>query len=373
MRFVREHANINMTGKINLLDYDLNALGSYFNEIGDKSFRAQQVAKWIYHHGVVDYKLMTNLSKTLRRYLAENTIIKLPEIITEQRSEDGTRKWLVRIDDKNSVEMVFIPEDDRGTLCISSQIGCPLDCKFCSTAQQGFNRNLSTAEIIGQIWIANKTLGYFESGKRIITNIVFMGMGEPLLNYDNVLKTIHLLTDDLGFGLARRRVTVSTSGIIPGIDRLKDDANVSLAISLHASDNALRDSIVPINRSYPLADLLAACRRYSTGRAYATVTIEYVMLNGVNDSADDAHSLVKCLQGLSAKVNLIPFNKFPGTNYTCSNRTTINAFRDILIKAGIVTITRKTRGDDIDAACGQLVGKVMARAIRYQKNQVGQM
>ncbi len=362
-----------MTEKTNLLDYDLKSLESYFNEIGDKSFRARQVIKWIYHHGVVDYQSMTNLSKSLRSNLEENTIIKLPEIVTEQRSEDGTRKWLIRVDNKNSVETVFIPENDRGTLCISSQVGCPLDCKFCSTAQQGFNRNLTTSEIIGQVWIANQALGCFESGKRLITNIVFMGMGEPLLNYNNVLKTINLLTDDLAFGLARRRVTVSTSGIIPEIERLKDDTNVSLAISLHASNNELRNNIVPINRSYPLNDLLAACKRYSEGRDNETVTIEYVMLNGVNDGLQDARDLVKCLHDLPAKVNLIPFNKFPGTNYTCSDQNTINAFRDILIKAGIVTITRKTRGDDIDAACGQLVGKVSAKAARHQKTSAGQI
>lgn len=360
-----------MTDKRNLLDDDRHSLESFFVETGDKSFRAQQVLKWIYHHGVVDFESMTNLSKGLRANLEQNTTIKLPEIITEQLSEDGTRKWLVQIDDKNSVETVFIPEADRGTLCISSQVGCPLDCKFCSTAQQGFNRNLSTSEIIGQVWIASKALGCFESGKRNITNIVFMGMGEPLLNYDNVLKAINLLTDDLGFGLARRRVTVSTSGIIPGIDRLKEDSNVSLAISLHASNNELRNNIVPINRSYPLNDLLAACKRYSEGRDDETVTIEYVMLNKVNDSLQDARDLVKCLRAFPAKVNLIPFNSFPGTNYTCSNIDTINAFRDILIKAGIVTITRKTRGDDIDAACGQLVGKVIAKAAKHQKNQAG--
>lgn len=360
-----------MTDKTNLLNYDRKSLEVYFDEIGDKSFRAQQVLKWIFHHGIVDYQSMTNLSKNLRCKLEENTVIKLPEIVTEQKSEDGTRKWLVRMDEKNSVETVFIPESDRGTLCISSQVGCPLDCKFCSTAQQGFNRNLTTSEIIGQVWIANKALGCFESGKRMITNIVFMGMGEPLLNYDNVLKAINLLTDDLGFGLARRRVTVSTSGIIPEIDRLKDDSNVSLAISLHASNNELRSNIVPINRSYPMADLLAACKRFSESRDNDAVTIEYVMLNGVNDSKQDARDLVKCLQGLPAKVNLIPFNKFPGTNYTCSNINTINAFRDILMKAGIFTITRKTRGDDIDAACGQLVGKVMAKAARHQKDNAG--
>ena len=311
---------------------------------------------------------MTNLSKELRQYLDQNTTITLPEIITEQKSSDGTRKWLIKVDERNSVETVFIPEDDRGTLCISSQVGCPLDCKFCSTAQQGFNRNLTTSEIIGQVWIANQALGYFEHGKRMITNIVFMGMGEPLLNYDNVLKAINLLTDDLAFGLARRKVTVSTSGIIPEIDRLKNDSNVSLAISLHASNNELRNSIVPINRSYPLKDLLLACKRFTQSRDNEPITIEYVMLKGINDSLQDARNLVKCLKGIPAKINLIPFNTFPGTHYVCSDMNTINSFRDVLIKAGIVTITRKTRGDDIDAACGQLVGKVAAKALKHQRN-----
>jgi 23S rRNA (adenine2503-C2)-methyltransferase len=359
-----------MTETVNLLDYDRKSLESYFTEMGDKSFRAQQVLKWIYHQGIVDFAGMTNLSKSLRAILEQNTCIKPPKIKSEQKSEDGTYKWLIEIDGGNSVETVFIPETDRGTLCISSQVGCPLECKFCSTGQQGFNRNLTTSEIIGQVWAANRALGYFENDKRIITNIVFMGMGEPLLNYDNVLKAINLLTDDLGFGLARRRVTVSTSGIIPEIDRLKDDTNVSLAISLHASNNELRNNIVPINRSYPLVDLLAACKRFTETRDNEPITIEYVMLKDVNDSIQDAHDLVECLNGLPAKVNLIPFNTFPGTNYDCSDIKVINAFRDILIKSNIITITRKTRGDDIDAACGQLVGKVMAKAERHQKDQL---
>lgn len=354
---------------VNLLDYDRKSLESYFIDMGDKSFRAQQVLKWIYHQGIVDFGAMTNLSKNLRALLEENTCIKTPEITTEQISDDGTRKWLLKMDGGNSVEMVFIPEKDRGTLCISSQVGCPLECKFCSTGQQGFNRNLSTSEIIGQVWAANKALDYFENDKRIITNIVFMGMGEPLLNYDNVLKAINLLTDDLGFGLARRRVTVSTSGIIPEIDRLKDDTNVSLAISLHASNNELRNDIVPINRSYPMKDLLAACKRFTEARDDEPITIEYVMLKNVNDSLQDAHDLVECLRGIPAKVNLIPFNTFPGTNYNCSEIKTLNAFRDVLVKSKIITITRKTRGDDIDAACGQLVGKVVAKSARHQKSQ----
>ncbi len=356
--------------RINLLNFDLPSLEAWFSEIGDKPFRAKQVIKWIYHHGVTDFSAMTNLSKSLRAQLEEKACIRFPEVVTEQKSRDGTRKWLIRIDEKNSVETVFIPETDRGTLCISSQVGCPLDCKFCSTAQQGFNRNLTTAEIIGQVWIANQVLGYFETGKRVVSNIVFMGMGEPLLNYDNVLKTINLLTHDLGFGLARRKVTVSTSGIVPEIDRLKHDSNVSLAISLHASNNELRDRIVPINRSYPLTVLLDACKRYTETRDDEPITIEYVMLQGVNDSQKDARNLVKCLQGIPAKVNLIPFNTFPGTNYRCSDINTINAFRDVLMRAGIFTITRKTRGDDIDAACGQLAGKVMAKAARHQKQNM---
>ncbi len=357
--------------KPNLFNYDLSSLEAYFKEIGDKPYRARQVLKWIYHHGITDFESMTNLGKPLRQTLAQQCEITPPRITTQQLSADGTRKWLIQLDAKNSIETVFIPENDRGTLCISSQVGCPLDCQFCSTAQQGFNRNLSTAEIIGQVWIANRELGFFQTGKRRVSNIVFMGMGEPLLNYENVIKTINLLTHDLGFGLARRKVTVSTSGIIPEIDRLKTDTNVSLAISLHASNNELRNQIVPINRSYPLADLLNACKRYTQSRDEEPVTIEYVMLAGVNDSLDDARKLVKCLKGIPSKVNLIPFNQFPGTSYQCSDITTINAFRDILMQAGIFTITRKTRGDDIDAACGQLVGKVSAKAARHKAKQTG--
>jgi 23S rRNA (adenine2503-C2)-methyltransferase len=353
--------------KINLLDFDLAAMEAWFAEHGEKSYRARQVCKWIYHHGVTDFQSMTNLSKSLRTLLEERACINLPTVMTQQISADGTRKWLIQVDNNNSVETVFIPETDRGTLCISSQVGCPLDCKFCSTAQQGFNRNLSTSEIIGQVIIANQALGYFEHGKRVISNIVFMGMGEPLLNYDNVIKAVNLLTDDLGFGLARRKVTVSTSGVVPEIDRLQQDTNVSLAISLHASNDTLRDQIMPINRSYPLKELLAACKRYTESRDNEPITIEYVMLKGINDSKQDARELVKCLRGIPAKVNLIPFNVFPNTSYQCSDIDTINTFRDVLMNADIFTITRKTRGDDIDAACGQLVGKVRAKAARHQK------
>ena len=357
-----------MMEKLNLFDCDRKALESYFTDIGEKSFRAHQLLKWIYQHGVIDIESMSNLSNDLRAYLKENTSVKLPEIITEKKSKDGTKKWLIKVDEKNSIETVFIPENDRGTLCISTQVGCALDCKFCSTAQQGFSRNLTTSEIIGQVWVANKILGHFENGKRMITNIVFMGMGEPLLNYDNVLKAINLMSDDHAFGLSRRRITVSTSGIIPGIDRLKEDNKVSLAISLHASNNELRDNIVPINRSYPILDLLSACKRYTDGKEDEPITIEYVMLKDINDSLEDAHNLVKCLRDIPSKVNLIPFNKFPETYFSCSNLETINAFRDVLIKSGIFTITRKTRGDDIDAACGQLVGKFIAKSAKHQRN-----
>ena len=357
-----------MTNKINLFDYDRLMLESYFLDIGEKNFRAHQLLKWIYQYGVIEFSLMTNLSKSLRTYLKENTLFKLPEIIDEKKSKDGTKKWLVKVDEQNSIETVFIPENDRGTLCISTQVGCALDCKFCSTAKQGFSRNLTTSEIIGQVWLANKVLGNFKDNKRIITNIVFMGMGEPLLNYNNVIKSINLMLDDYGFGLSKRRITVSTSGIVPGIDRLKKDNKVSLAISLHASNDELRNNIVPINRSYPISDLLSACKRYTEEKEDGLITIEYVMLRDINDSLQDAHNLVKCLHNIPSKVNLIPFNKFPETHFESSDHETINAFRDVLIRSGIFTITRKTRGDDIDAACGQLVGKFLAKSIKHQKN-----
>ena len=357
--------------RLNLLDYDPAGLRAWLAGRGHKPFRAAQVLQWIYHHGLTDFAGMTNLAGTLRAELRARAEISPPAIIGEQHSVDGTRKWLLRVDADNSIETVFIPENGRGTLCISSQAGCPLDCRFCATARQGFNRNLTTAEIIGQVWLANRALGYFEHGQRMITNIVFMGMGEPLLNYDNVLKAINLLTADLGFGLARRKVTVSTAGIIPNMDRLREDSNVSLAVSLHASNNALRNAIVPINRSYPLRDLLLACKRYSEGRDNEPVTIEYVMLKGVNDSAQDARELARCLGGIPAKVNLIPFNRFPGARYACSSRQTMDRFRSVLVRAGIITLTRKTRGADIDAACGQLAGQVRARAARYRQGPAG--
>ena len=354
---------------MNLLEHDLESLQSFFIEINEKPFRATQIIKWIYQQGVTDFDEMTNLSKALRERLAEETEISLPEILQRQDSSDGTIKWMMRVDEKNSVETVFIPEKERGTLCISSQVGCALDCSFCSTAQQGYSRNLTTAEIIGQVWLANKELGYFDNGERVISNIVFMGMGEPLMNYDNVLKTINLLTDDNAFGLARKRVTLSTSGLVPGIDRLREDSNISLAISLHAPNNPLRNELVPINRTYPVKELLESCSRYAKANGNAAITIEYVMLAGINDQPEHAHELVKVLRGLPVKVNLIPFNDFPGTRYECSSKQAISVFQEILMQAKLITITRKTRGDDIDAACGQLVGKVMAKAKRHRTNQ----
>ncbi len=354
----------------NLFDLDPVSMEIFFNSIDEKSFRASQAIKWVHQHGVTDFEHMTNFSLSLREKLSKIACIKPLTIESEQISCDGTHKWLIRIDDENSVETVYIPENDRGTLCISSQIGCPLDCSFCSTARQGFNRNLTVAEIIGQVWIAYNALGYFDTRQRIISNIVLMGMGEPLLNFDNVIKAIRLMTDDLAYGLSRKRVTLSTSGVIPGIKKLGETINVSLAVSLHAPENKLRNILVPLNRKYPVDELISACMEYSKARYGNPVTFEYVMLDGINDSEVQARLLVKLLRDVPSKVNLIPFNPFPGTDYRCSSSAVIDRFRNILVNAGIITITRKTRGDDIDAACGQLVGKVMPSAMRYQVNQM---
>jgi 23S rRNA (adenine2503-C2)-methyltransferase len=355
---------------VNLLDLDRPSLAEFFTGMGEKPYRADQILKWIYHEGVLDFDRMTNLSKTLREKLREEAIIKLPEIVTEQVSSDGTRKWLLRVDEKNCIESVFIPEKDRGTLCVSSQVGCALDCSFCSTGKQGFGRNLTMGEITAQVWIANQALGHYTNRERIISNVVLMGMGEPLLNFDNVLKATNLMMDDLAFGLARKRVTVSTAGVIPGIEKLAASSNVSLAVSLHAATNPLRDILVPLNKKYPVEQLIAASREYSAARNGDPVTFEYVMLDGINDSEADAFNLVKLLRGFPAKVNLIPFNPFPGAPYRRSGMATINRFREILMNAGIITITRKTRGEDIAAACGQLVGRVAARARRHQQKSV---
>ena len=348
---------------INLLDFDREGLAAFFVERGEKPFRATQLLKWIYQEGVTDFGLMTNLSKSLRAYLQENCHITTPQIVLEKIASDGTRKWVVETGCGNRIETVFIPEAYRGTLCVSSQVGCALACTFCSTAQQGFNRNLTTAEIIGQVVVAQQRLGEAEK----ITNVVMMGMGEPLLNFDNVVAAMNLMMDDFAFGLSKRRVTISTSGVVPAMYRLTEVCDVSLAVSLHAVTDELRDELVPINKKYPLKELMEACRENAKLAPRRTVTFEYVMLNGVNDSIDDAHGLIKLLRTVPSKLNLIPFNPFPNSPYRCSSNNRINQFKNLLNEAGIVTTVRKTRGEDIDAACGQLVGQVVDKSRRHLK------
>ena len=349
-------------GPVNLFGLDRTALRARFAEMGEAAYRADQVMNWIYRRGVDDFALMTNLGKELRAKLASVFVIRPPELITEQTSTDGTRKWVLKAGEGQAIETVFIPEDDRGTLCISSQVGCAMDCSFCSTGAQGFSRNLTTAEIVAQVWFASKTLGGDFQNERVISNVVFMGMGEPLANYGEVLPALRILLDDHGFGLSKRRVTVSTSGLVPFIDRLREDVDTAMAVSLHAPNDALRNELVPINKKYPLAELINACRRYTEGKdRKAHIVYEYVMLDGVNDSPEHARQLARLLAGLPAKVNLIPFNTFPQTHYRRSPAERIRAFADILKGKEILTTTRKTRGDDIDAACGQLAGKVQSR------------
>jgi 23S rRNA (adenine2503-C2)-methyltransferase len=353
---------------INFFAQTQESLQTFFTGMGEKPYRATQLMKWVYHHGITDFEKMTNLSKELRSKLVDLILFQLPEVLSEQVSNDGTRKWLLKVDDKNCIEMVFIPEPDRGTLCVSSQVGCPLDCSFCSTGKQGFSRNLEVHEIIGQVWLANQQMGYFSQhhADRIITNVVMMGMGEPLLNFDNVVDAMNLMKNDLGFGLSSRRVTLSTAGMVPALERLAETTKVSLAVSLHAANNELRNVLVPINRSYPIEELIAACGSYSRINNDDPITFEYVMLDGINDSEQQARQLARLIRGFPAKINLIPFNPFPDSRYTCSPRHVIDRFREILMQHGLVTITRKTRGTDIDAACGQLVGQVMARAKRHR-------
>lgn len=354
-----------MSSKLNLLNLDRKGLEAFFAELGEKPFRATQVLKWIHQEGVSDFELMSNLSKALRARLTEIAEVRLPEIVFEQKSEDGTYKWVLELDGQNRIETVFIPEEGRGTLCVSSQVGCALECTFCSTAQQGFNRNLSTAEIIGQVWVAAKAL----KGKANLTNVVMMGMGEPLLNFNNTVSALNLMMDDFAYGLAKRRVTVSTSGVVPALLRLADVSEASLAVSLHAPNDELRDILVPINKKYPIAQLLEACKYYIKDEKRRKVTFEYVMLSGINDSVEQAHQLSKLLEGIPSKVNLIPFNPFPNTQYTRSSNNAIHRFTAVLKEAGLITTTRKTRGDDIDAACGQLVGKVKDKTKRQLKSQ----
>ena len=339
----------------------------FFVGVGEKPFRATQVIQWIHQYGVDDFDAMTNLGKDLRARLRDMAEIQAPEIIQDQTAADGTRKWLLRLNGGNAIETVFIPEEDRGTLCVSSQVGCTLNCSFCSTGQQGFNRSLTVAEIISQLLVANRALGRDPKGDRIITNVVLMGMGEPLLNFDNVLPAMRLMLDDYAYGLSRRRVTLSTAGVVPMLERLREECPVSLAVSLHAPNDALRDQLVPLNKKYAIQELLEACRRYCADSPRSRVTFEYVMLDGVNDSVEHAHELVNLLQTVPSKVNLIPFNTFPQTQYRCSSKAVIDRFREVLIAAGLTTITRKTRGDDIDAACGQLAGRVQDRTRRRER------
>ena len=351
--------------KVNLVGMDRPALEDYFVARGEKRFRAQQILQWVYQRGVTDVNEMTDLSKALRTDLQKDTEFTFPEIVSEQVSADGTIKWLLRADDSNAIETVYIPESNRGTLCVSSQVGCALDCTFCATARQGFNRNLTAAEIIGQVWVADQRIRQLHHGRQLLTNVVFMGMGEPLLNFKQVLPAIHLLLDDFAYGLGKRKVTVSTSGVVPKIDELSETIDVSLAISLHAPNDETRNELVPLNRKYPISELLAACKRYLQNKdRKESVTFEYVMLDGVNDSEQHAHQLVALLKNISAKVNLIPFNAFEGSGYQRSSQHAIDKFSKVLMNDGIVVITRRPRGEDIDAACGQLAGQVVDRAHR---------
>ena len=352
--------------RINLMDLDEAGLRAYFESIGEKPFRAQQVLKWIYHQGVTDFSEMTNLSVALRQRLVDTAEITPPQILSEQVSVDGTTKWLMGFGGGNAVESVFIPEPNRGTLCISSQVGCALNCTFCSTGAQGFNRNLATSEIIGQVWQAARALGHERNGVRRITNVVLMGMGEPLLNFDAVVPALSLLRDDLGFGMASKRVTLSTAGLVPGIERLRDTIDVALAVSLHAPEDSLRETLVPLNRKYPIKELMRACADYVSDKHKRTVTFEYTLIDGVNDHPEHARTLVKLLRRLPSKLNLIPFNPFPGTSYRCSPEHRIREFQEIVMAGGLIATVRKTRGEDIDAACGQLVGKVLDRTRRSQ-------
>jgi len=354
--------------KINLLGLDRKALQDFFINAGENPYRAEQLLKWIHFQGVSDFQVMTNLSKTLREKLSEMATVTLPEVLYEKAAADGTYKWLLKLADGNCIETVFIPEKTRGTLCISSQVGCILNCDFCSTGKQGFNRNLSTAEIISQLWIAVRKLSTTQGlHDHHVTNVVMMGMGEPLLNLDNVLPALQLMLDDFAYGLSKRRVTISTAGVVPAIYQLRKITDVALAVSLHAPNDELRNELVPLNKKFPLQELMAACRDYFKEDKRRSITMEYVMLAGVNDSPSHAKQLVKLLNGVRAKMNLIPFNPFPHTTYQRSDANTIALFQDILMKGGLNTTIRRTRGDDIDAACGQLVGQVKDRTRRHER------
>jgi len=354
--------------RVNLMGLDRQAMEAYFASIGEKSFRASQVMKWIHQLGVSDFTEMTNLSKALRANLANHADISVPDIISDNLSEDGTRKWLLKVPGKSAIEMVFIPEESRGTLCVSSQVGCTLNCSFCATGKQGYNRDLTTAEIIGQVWLAKHMLAeQYQTDKRIVSNVVMMGMGEPLLNFDNVVSAMKIMQDDFCFGLSKRRITLSTAGVVPKIDQLKQDCPVSLAVSLHAPNDELRNVLVPLNKKYNIKQLLAACNRYVAGSQRARITFEYVMLEGINDELEHARQLAALMKTVPGKVNLIPFNPFDGIDYKRSSNSRINRFRDILHDKGVIVTVRKTRGDDIEAACGQLAGDVMDKTRRAEK------
>jgi 23S rRNA (adenine2503-C2)-methyltransferase len=354
---------------VNLLDLDAAGLTAFFAECGEKPFRARQVLRWLHRFGQLDFDAMTDIARSLREKLRATAQVLPPAVIADRLSDDGTRKFLFDVGGGNAVEAVFIPEAERGTLCISTQAGCALDCSFCSTGKQGFNRNLTVAEIVGQLWQARHSLGAYAAGEtaggeRVISNVVLMGMGEPLANLDNTVTALRLMLDDNAYGLSRRRVTVSTSGLVPAMDRLRNECPVALAVSLHAPNDRLRDELVPINRKYPLHELMSACLRYLEKAPRDFVTFEYVMLAGVNDSDAQAHELLALTRDVPCKFNLIPFNPFPGSPYHRSSAPRIRQFAETLIDAGVVTTTRKTRGDDIDAACGQLAGQVLDRTQR---------
>jgi 23S rRNA (adenine2503-C2)-methyltransferase len=366
---------------VNLLDFGEAELVHFCQEMGEKPYRAKQLLRWVHQFGKTGFAEMSDLAKGFRQKLEESAVIQLPTIVSDHTASDGTRKWLLSTGVGNAVEMVFIPEPNRGTLCVSSQVGCALACSFCSTGRQGFNRNLTVAEIIGQLWWANKllkvekndsslfsnasqTLTNKAGTERVVTNVVMMGMGEPLANFENLVTALDLMLSDYAYGLSRRRVTVSTSGLVPAIDRLRERCPVALAISLHAPNDALRDELVPINKKYPIKALLAACERYLPAAPRDFITFEYVMLKGVNDSVELARELVRVVKDIPCKLNLIPFNTFVESGYQRSSSTAINNFRDVLMQAGIVTTVRKTRGDDIAAACGQLAGQVQDKTRR---------
>ena len=368
--------DVPVSAKQNLMDLDREGLEQFFVcKLGEQKFRAHQVMKWIHHRYVTDFDQMTDLGKNLRAKLQEHAEVVVPQVVFDKPSSDGTHKWLLGmgVDGKNAVETVYIPDKNRGTLCVSSQVGCGLNCTFCSTATQGFNRNLTTAEIIGQVWVTARHLGNVPAQNRRLTNVVMMGMGEPLLNFDNVVRAMNIMRDDLGYGLASKRVTLSTSGLVPMIDRLSTETDVSLAVSLHAPNDALREQLVPLNRKYPIADLMASCVRYlRANKKRDSVTFEYTLMKGVNDQPEHARQLAQLMRKFSnaaqlkdaGKVNLIPFNPFPGTRYERAPEEDIRAFQKLLLDAQVLTMVRRTRGDDIDAACGQLKGQVMDRTRR---------